>query len=230
MPEQPRYIAAYRLRPDQFIFDVARVLQKLIRINGNPVDVRVLSEPGDSGIDMSIWFQGKHVGIVWADRYEPTVSISPDHIRDICPARTRSGAKYAYLVTSGRATAGAKSMAKEAHIIIVEGEQYEEMRARAYGWDKPVPTPIYFDNSPRPVEKPREATPDEVEQAYIRLHRPAPSLCETNYNIPVVTIKHKVERPPVPDEIGMLTQKERAVILAWRRGNKAEAAKIILND
>ena len=126
---------------------------------------------------------------------------------------------------------GAKEVARHAKITIVEGEAYEHMRAKAYGWGSAIPVPIYFENKPLPIEPRREATPEEVDSIY---RRKAVKRFDNKVDVPKPAAKTepamKAEPATDPDPIGMLTQKERTVIIAWRQGNKAEAAKIILND
>jgi hypothetical protein len=213
-----------------------------VRIEGQPVTPTLVSDGNLAGFQIILSVNGKPAAIIMADRSQPTMALAADYIHSIAPDRARIGAKYAYLITTGRVTMGARHIAKQSHIHVIDGEKYEEMRARAYGWKEAIREPIYHDNTPKSVETPRHATEEEMRalltkrderDTHDRYARPLPNQkipTPAPITIPAIRTPRKHHTAPLNNRVGELSPLEEAAILAWRKGDKVEAAKIILNS
>lgn len=106
----------------------------------------VVGGAGDQGIDIKVFNGERLVGIVQCKNYAPNAILGPNLVREMIGVKHVVGVKTAYLVTSGRFSEGAKHLARQHNIKLLDGSDLAEIRARgtAYQagslngmWDEP---------------------------------------------------------------------------------------------
>jgi HJR/Mrr/RecB family endonuclease len=83
--------------------------------------VRHVGASGDGGVDVRVW-RGGRSGIVQCKRYHGEHAVGPATIRELMGARIYERADAAWLVTTGRVTAGARTLAAEAGIGVLDAD------------------------------------------------------------------------------------------------------------
>lgn len=74
---------------------------------------------GDGGVDVRVW-RDERYGVVQCKRYGPEHAIGPATIRELVGARTHERAEVAWLATTGRITAGARQLAEEERVVLLD--------------------------------------------------------------------------------------------------------------
>jgi hypothetical protein len=91
--------------------------------------VRHVGASGDGGVDVRVWRAGR-AGIVQCKRYHAAHAVGPATVRELIGARVHERADVAWLATTGRVTAGARSLAAAAGIRVLDAEALVTWEAR----------------------------------------------------------------------------------------------------
>lgn len=86
---------------------------------------------GDGGVDVRVWRDGRY-GVVQCKRYDTGRAIGPATIRELVGARTHEQAGVAWIATTGRVTAGARQLAAEEQIGVLDAASLVEWAANLH--------------------------------------------------------------------------------------------------
>jgi restriction system protein len=107
------------LPPRQFEKHVARIFTH----KGFRVQHR--GKSGDHGVDLEVRPSTGRLGVVQCKRYRNTVGEKV--VRDLYGTMLHEGAAHAFLVTTGKISAAARSWAEEKPITLVDGTRLQEL-------------------------------------------------------------------------------------------------------
>ncbi len=91
--------------------------------------VRRVGASGDGGVDVRVWHHGRR-GIVQCKRYRLDRTVGPATIRELVGARSHEAAHIACLATTGRITEGARRLADDEHVIVLDTHDLVAWEAR----------------------------------------------------------------------------------------------------
>ncbi|AUV80258.1 restriction endonuclease [Salinigranum rubrum] len=117
-----------QMDPERFEHLVADVWERL------GWETRVVSEPGDRGIDV-IATQGKETQLIQAKRYGPNTSVGSPEVQQYASLRLQEdGVDTVTIVTTGTFTEQAEDMAPDLGVILVDGAELLEVCEQAEAW------------------------------------------------------------------------------------------------
>ncbi len=87
--------------------------------------VRHRGKSGDHGVDLEVRPSTGRLGVVQCKRYRSTVG--EQVVRDLYGTMLHEGAAHAFLVTTGKISAAARSWADEKPITLVDGSRLQEL-------------------------------------------------------------------------------------------------------
>lgn len=76
---------------------------------------------GDGGVDVRV-ARGRQRGIIQCKRYAPRRSVGPALVREVIGTRAHERVDWAWLVTTGRVTPGARRLAAAEHVVLLDAE------------------------------------------------------------------------------------------------------------
>jgi restriction system protein len=84
-------------------------------------DAQHVGGAGDGGVDVRV-ARGRRRGIVQCKRYAPRRPVGPALVREVIGTRAHERADWAWLVTTGRVTPGARRLAAAEHVALLDAE------------------------------------------------------------------------------------------------------------
>jgi hypothetical protein len=115
------------LTPAQFE-EFARLL---LMASGLYHDVQVVGASGDQGIDLTMHDGGGNLCVVQCKRYKGTVS--PRVVRELYGVMARTGAREAFLITTGRVSSGAQAWIGAKPVHVWDGQRLLDYARRYLG-------------------------------------------------------------------------------------------------
>lgn len=118
---RPRAINLYRLSPDEFEFQVARMIEQ------KGYRARKIGGRGDGGADIEVFNQqGQRIGIVQCKRYDPNKTLPQGFVRELATTRQMYGVNIAYLATTARFSEDTYDLAEQLSIRLIDGNDLQK--------------------------------------------------------------------------------------------------------